>query len=326
MKVLEHTKLGLLVIAGIAFMILTLYMIGRNRNLLGSTVSISVRMDNVNGLLPGNNVRFRGMDVGTVKSIQIADDTSIYVTLTIQKKYQPYIRQNSVASIGTDGLMGNKLVNINSGPDSAPAISEGSAIKSLRPIETDEMLRTLNTTNDNIAVITQNLAQITEKLNSNNSLWSLLSDTSIATDLKKAVKDVRHAGENLSTFTEDAQNVMSALRQGEGLAGSLLTDSTWKSGISDAVANMRSGSQDLAAAMKNLDGLIDEISKGQGTTGYLISDTLFRQKLLNTMSSAEEGVSRFSENMEALKHHFLFRRYFRKQEKERLREQNNKVH
>ncbi len=323
MKIVEHTKLGLFVIAGIAFLILTLYMIGRNRNLLGSTLSISVKMDNVNGLLPGNNVRFRGIDVGTVKAIHIADDTSIYVTLTIQQKYQAYIKQNSVASIGTDGLMGNKLININSIAAPAPGIKEGSVISSLPPIETDEMLRTLNTTNENIAVITQNLAQITQKLNSSNSLWSLLSDTSIATDLKTAVKDVRLAGENIAAFTADAENLMSDLRMGEGVAGSLLRDSTWKSGIDDAVNNMKAGSHDLAAAMNSLDGLIDEISKGKGTTGYLISDTVFRQKLFNTMSAAEEGVSRFSENMEALKHHFLFRRYFRKQEKEKLKQQSS---
>ena len=87
---------------------------GSKQNLFGSTFSISANFYNVNGLMQGNNVRYAGIDVGTVESITIINDTSVKVVMVIEKKIQPYIKKNALASIGTDGLMGNKLVNINS--------------------------------------------------------------------------------------------------------------------------------------------------------------------------------------------------------------------
>src|SRR5688572_7628571 len=103
-KSVDNAKLGAFVLVGIVFLIVTLYMIGKNRNLLGSTFTIKAEVNNVNGLVPGNNVRFKGIDVGTVKSIDIANDTLIYVTMTIEESMKPYIKQNALASIGTDGL------------------------------------------------------------------------------------------------------------------------------------------------------------------------------------------------------------------------------
>nr|HPM32887.1 MlaD family protein [Chryseolinea sp.] len=70
-KEIENSKVGLLVLAGMIFLILMLYLIGRNRNLFGSTFTMKVVMNNVNGLVPGNNVRFKGIDVGTVKSMPL---------------------------------------------------------------------------------------------------------------------------------------------------------------------------------------------------------------------------------------------------------------
>lgn len=315
MKSINNAKLGLFVIAGILFLVLTLYMIGRNRNILGSTFTVAVNMENVNGLLPGNNVRFRGIDVGTVKSIDIVDDTSIYVTLTIKKKFKHYIRRNAMASIGTDGLMGNKLMNINPRAGHSEPVEGGSVLSATPPVETDEMLRTLNTTNNNIAVITRNLQQITDKLNRNNSLWSLLGDTMIAVDLKNAVKDIRIAGNRTAEFTGEAAELVHEIRSGEGLAGALLTDTTLKEQLVKSLNQIKSGSADLSMLITNMNSLIDDIHNGNGTAGHVIGDTILRNRLLKTIVNAEEGTSRFSENMEALKHNFLFRRYFTRQEK-----------
>jgi len=104
-RAIDNTKVGILVLAGLVFLILTLYMIGKNRNLLGRTFTITAVVHNVNGLVPVNNVRYKGMDVGTVKSIIITNDSLINVILTIDEKMKPFIKKNAIASIGTDGLM-----------------------------------------------------------------------------------------------------------------------------------------------------------------------------------------------------------------------------
>ena len=319
-KATDNVKLGLFVLAGLVFLIVTLYMIGKNRNLFGSTFTIKASMNTVNGLMPGNNVRFKGIDVGTVKQIELAGDSSILVVMVIDDKVRPYIRQNSIASIGTDGLMGNKLVNINSHSGAAPAVAEGSVIASREPIETDEMLRTLNTTNNTIERVTRNLDEITIKLNSSKSLWNLLSDTLITHDLKQAVSDFRDAGANTAMLTANAREIVNRFGQGQGLAGTLFTDTTLTNRLDKSMMKIQTASERTAVMMQNLESVIEGLKSGEGTAGLLLSDTTLRDALMESALQVQEGTTRFNENMEAMKSNFLFRRYYRKLEKERATE------
>lgn len=319
-KATDNVKLGLFVLAGLVFLIVTLYMIGKNRNLFGSTFTIKASMNTVNGLTPGNNVRFKGIDVGTVKDIELAGDSSILVVMVIDDKVRPYIKQNAIASIGTDGLMGNKLVNINSQSESAPPVGEGAVIRSREPIETDEMLRTLNTTNNTVERVTRNLDEITVKLNSSKSLWNLLADTLITHDLKQAVSDFRDAGAHTAAMTANAKEIVSRFGTGEGLAGTLFTDTTLTHRLDNSMTKIQAASEKTAVMMDNLESVIEGLKSGEGTAGLLLSDTTLRDALMQSALQVQQGTTRFNENMEALKSNFLFRRYFRKLEKKRSRD------
>jgi phospholipid/cholesterol/gamma-HCH transport system substrate-binding protein len=317
---ISNAKLGLFVIAGILFLVFTLYAIAKNRNLLGSTFILKARVSNVNGLVPGNNVRFKGIEVGTVEKIEILDDTSIYVTMLIDKDMKRFIKQNAIATIGTDGLMGNKLVNINSVGISDNPVENGTILSSRKPIETDEMLRTLNTTNNNIANITKNLHEVTVKLNNSNSLWNLLSDTVITHDLRSAVKDIRLAGNNSANFTARANDLIIKLDQGEGLASTIFTDTSLTEELKNSIQNIQVASRQTSDIMRNLDSLVSNLKQGNGTAGLLLSDSITKLRLQQSILNIESGTSSFNQNMEALKHNFLFRKYFRKLEKEKLKE------
>ncbi len=312
---INNAKLGLFVVAGMVFLVLMLYMIGRNRNLFGSTFSVVAVVNNVSGLVPGNNVRFMGIDVGTVKSVDIANDTAIYVTMIIDEKMKPYIKKNALASIGTDGLMGNKLINITSLPGYSEAVEEGDVIQSQKPVETDEMLRTLNTTNQNIEKITQNLYQISVRLNRDNSLWTLLSDTVIALDFKQAIKAIEQAASNTAKITESGKQLALMLEEGEGLVSTLFTDSTLVKDLAQSLAQMEEASRQTNLMMENMKQLTAGMKEGEGAAGLLLNDSSFRETLLNSALNIEEGTGKFNKNMEALKANFLFRRYFKKLEK-----------
>lgn len=322
-KPIDNAKLGLLVIGGLCFMILTLYLIGINRNLLGSTFTFKVLTSNVNGLVPGNNVRFKGIDVGTVKSIDFANDSAIYITLTVDKGYKRFIKKNAIASVGTDGLMGNRLLNINSqSPDAAP-IEEGETILALSPVETDEMLRTLNTTNKNIERITANLVVITNKLNASNSLWTLLADTTLTEDLRGAVKGFRRAGNNTADATETLKEMVAAYKNSDGLASHLFFDTTFVRELATSIQQLQVATTNSAKLMADLKVLSENMKQGEGTAGLVIMDTTLRNSLMKSMKSVEEGTSRFNENMEAMRSNFLFRGYFKKQEKEKKKAANH---
>ncbi len=308
-------KLGIFVLAGFLFLVFSLYMIGRNRSLFGATFAITARFNNINGLVPGNNVRYSGIDVGTIHSIELVNDTSVRVTMLINKSARGHIKTNAIASIGTDGLMGNKLISIKSQPGTSLPVKDGGEIQTLKPVETDEMLQTLNTTNENIAIISKNLREITGKLNSRNSLWNFLSDTLIVMDLKKAVSAIRQAGDNTVQFTDDAASLVRQLRDGKGLASTLFTDTSMTRQLQASIAEIQKASKNLSLTTAQLKETINNAGQGKGAVGVLLADTATANKLRQTIFNVEQGTGRFNENMEAMKHNWLFRGYFKDQEK-----------
>ena len=104
----RNIRLGIFVIAGLLLLITGLYFIGNNRNMFGKTIKIYATFSQVNGLQPGNNVRFAGIDVGTVDEISILNDTTVMVRMTVDAELKNVIRKNSIATVGTDGLMGTR--------------------------------------------------------------------------------------------------------------------------------------------------------------------------------------------------------------------------
>lgn len=312
----DNMKLGLFVVAGVAFLIFSLYMIGRNRNLFGSSFTVSANFRNVNGLMVGNNVRFSGIDVGTVQKIEIASDTLVRVTMVLEKGVRKFVKKNAIASVGTDGLMGNKLININSVGAPAKSVEEGDVLASLRPIEGDEMLRTLNTTNENMAAISNDLRKITQRINNSNGLWKLISDTTVLHDIKDAGKNLKHAGFKVAETVDLASELLKNVQRGKGLAGTVLSDTTMSSKLKKAVSNIEEVSKRSVQLTGSLNEILTQMKYGKGSAaGALVADTAMERKLRTTIFNVEQGAQRFNENMEALKHNFLFKGYFKKQEK-----------
>jgi phospholipid/cholesterol/gamma-HCH transport system substrate-binding protein len=314
-KSIDNIKLGSFVLAGIVFLIFSLYMIGKNRSLFGSTFTISADFHSVNGLMPGNNVRFAGIDVGTVKRIDITSDTTVRVYMILDKDVRKYIKKNAMASVGTDGLMGNKLINVNSVHQPAAPVEEGDVIASLKPIETDEMLRTLNTTNENLAFFSSDLKRITQRINSSKGIWSLLSDTVITKNIEGAAKNINRAGLRAAEAGEQITELLQNIKRGGGLASAILTDTALSRKLRMAVSNIQLMAERTAQMTNTLNEMVKNVKKGEGTAGVILRDTVLENKLKQTATNLQEGTARFSEDMEALKSNFLFRSYFKKQEK-----------
>ena len=313
----SNVQLGIFVMIGLAFLLFTLYLIGSNQNLFDQTFEVKATFYNVNGLMKGNNVRFSGIDVGTIKKVEIISDTTVKVTMVIKNNIHPFIKKNSVATVGTDGLMGNKLVNIsNTSGGSSEIVEEGDMLTSIKPVETDEMLRTLDLTNQNLYQITTDLKRITQKLKSSNSLWSLLMDTSVAQNVKLSISNIRATTNNTAAFSKDLNFLIQDIKNGKGVAGVLLNDTASTKRLQNSIQQLQQATTKAVELTSDIRIVTEQLKKGQGATGVLISDTAFAKDLKKSMKNIEFGTDRFNENMEAMKHNFLFRGYFKKQEKE----------
>lgn len=312
-----NVQLGLFVMIGLAFLIAALYLIGSNRNLFSKTFEVSATFYNVNGLMKGNNVRFSGIDVGTIKVVEIISDTSVKVTMIIENRIHPFIKKNSVASVGTDGLMGNKLVNIsNLNIIPSEIIEEGDMLPSLKPVETEAMLRTLDKTNDNLYQISGNLFRITQKVNNSNSVWSLLMDTTLAIEVKQSISNIRVATKNTVTFTKNLNSLLLDLKNEEGIVGSLLYDTVSAEALKTCIQQLEDASEKALQVTADIKLLTEKIKRGEGGAGVLMSDTIFARDLQKSMYNIQVATAHFDQNMEAMGQNFLFRKYFKNKEKE----------
>lgn len=314
-KATSNTKLGIMVIAGSLFLVFSLYMIGRNQNIFGTSIPILAQIDHVNGLVPGNNVRFQGMEVGTVKSLEMQNDSTIVMTMLIRKSMQEFIKKNALITINTDGLMGNKIVQIHPQDGNAEAIEEGDVLYALDQVGTEEMIEKLSSTGEYLELTLINLAEITERLNNSQALWEILSDPNLALDLRGAVKQLHEAGQNASAMTKAGKDMMQTFQKGDGIVNSLFTDSLMNQNLEQSLEQLNQTSAEAAEVMESMKSILQNIEKGQGTAGLILSDSAFREQLVRTMENVEQSTFNLNQNMEAMKSNFLFRGYFKDQEK-----------
>lgn len=325
----NNIKLGLLVLAGLLLVILTLYGLGKNQNIFGSNFQLKARFSNISGLTKGNNIRFSGIQVGTVSRIEIVDDTTIEVTMLIDKKVQPFLHDNAVASIGTEGLMGNKIINITPSHGVSPAAAPGTMLSSQKNVNTDEMLQVLSRTNNNIAEISEDLKSTAHRIRTSAGLWSILGDSSLGLHLRASLTNIDRASANTREFTRDIRDVIADARQGNGSIGRLLTDTSLYRNLQQAVANIDRAGSAAEALVHHLDesaiNIRDDVANGKGAANALLRDSLIVEKLNASLDNIRMGTDGFNQNMEALKHNFLFRGYFRKLEKQKKKQTSNTV-
>jgi phospholipid/cholesterol/gamma-HCH transport system substrate-binding protein len=303
------------------FLVLLLYMIGKNQDLFGDTYQLKARFENIQGLVAGNNVRFSGIHAGTVKKVKILSDTVIEVTMIIDTKMQNIIRQNAIVSIGTDGLVGNKVVNITPAHQPAPLATEGDVLVSKKGVDTDEMLQTLYRTNNDIAVISAELKTTIQRVNSSSALWTLLNDQSIPKDVKAAAANIRLATAKAGGTINDLNNIVADIKNGKGTAGIILKDSSIAQNLNEAILKIKSVGDEadaLAATVnKLLAGIQQDVNSGKGTVNTLLKDSLLSHHISQSLENIQKGTDGFNQVMEALKHNFLLRGYFKKQERKK---------
>ena len=103
----QKIQLGIFVIIGTLVFLAAIYFVGNKQNMFGNTSNLKAVFANVNGLQPGNNVRYAGIDIGTVIEIEMINDTTININMLIDNKIMHHIQKNAVATISSDGLVGN---------------------------------------------------------------------------------------------------------------------------------------------------------------------------------------------------------------------------
>ena len=191
-------RLGLFVAGGLAIFVLAIFIIGKQKNLFNPVFRLTTTFYNVSGLQVGNNVRFSGINVGTVDNILIVNDSTVKVFMLIRKEVHQFIKSDCEVSIGSEGLIGDRLLTISQGGTDAPLAKEGQWLASQEPVETDAIMASLEVTAANAEVISQQLAEVMYKVNGGQgTLGRLIQDTAIAENLNQTIKNLKTSSKGL---------------------------------------------------------------------------------------------------------------------------------
>ena len=317
----EKFKLGLFVVIGLLFFTVGVYLIGERQNIFGTNVLISVEFSNVNGLQKGNNVRYSGINVGTVEEISMLNDSVIKVDLLIETNMISHIKKDAIATIGTDGLVGNMIVSIIPGKGKAASVKAGDFIKSYTKIGADDMLNTLSVTNENAALLTVDLLKITNAINSEKgTLGMLINDSVTSINLKETIVSLKETSYKASKAMDNINTKIAAINLNNSVAGVLVNDKAQAQKMKNIITNLEVSSQNINKTIDSINKTITQIKNGKGAVNYLSTDEEFVKNLNQTIKNLNEGTDKFNQSMEALKHNILLRGYFKKLEKEEAKD------
>ncbi len=319
----QKFNLGIFVVISSLALISALYFIGKNQNIFGQTFTINAVFSNINGLQLGNNVRYSGINVGTVKGIDMLNDTTIYVALVIESKMLEHMKKNAIAAIGSDGLVGSMIINIVPNRKASVPIISGDTITSYSKITTNDMLSTLNTTNQNAALLTADLLKITTDINKGKGvIGTLINDSVVTVSFKQTIKNLKVSSANTSKTIDELNKIIKSVDYENSLAAVLLSDSISGIKIKTIIENLEKSSHGIDSVLANINDVVTEFKDGKGTLNYVVNDTILVNDVDETIKNFKEGSVLLNENLEALKHNFLLRGYFKKLEKEQLKEES----
>ncbi|MBK7888475.1 MAG: MCE family protein [Bacteroidetes bacterium] len=200
-------RLGLFIAGGLALFVLAIFIIGKQRNLFNPVFKLSSTFYNVSGLQVGNNIRFSGINVGTVDNISIINDSTVKVDMIIKKEVMPFIKSDCEVAIGSEGLIGDRILVISQGGADSPLAKDGEELLSSEPVETDAIMASLQITAGNAEIISEQLAEIMIKINSGEgTLGKLIQDSTIAENLNQTMKNLKNSSKGLDENMKAAKS------------------------------------------------------------------------------------------------------------------------
>lgn len=192
-------RLGLFIAGGLMIFIVAVFIIGRQKNLFVPVYKLTTTFYNVSGLQVGNNIRFSGINVGTVDNIKIINDSTVQVDMLIQQNVQKFIKADCEAAIGSAGLIGDRILIITQGSADAPLAKNGQQITSQEPVEPDAIMASLQVTANNAVIISDQLAGIMTQINSGHgTLGRFIKDSTIAANINQTIVNLKKSSKGLN--------------------------------------------------------------------------------------------------------------------------------
>jgi phospholipid/cholesterol/gamma-HCH transport system substrate-binding protein len=300
------TVVGIFILLGILLLIGSILTIGNLHSTFSRKMTISTLFSDVNGLHEGNNIWFSGVKIGTVKKLELYGKSKVRVVMNINVESQQYIRKDATVKMSTDGLIGNKILVIDGGSSMVPEIEEGDTLLNETILSTEDMMKTLQQNNLNILVLTQKLAK------GEGTIGKLLQSDSMYYKLYATIHSVETASAKAQAILASLATFIEKTNKKGTLANDLVTDTVVFYSLKRSLLKMQNIADTATLFVENLK---KASANTKSPLGVLLHDEQSANSLKTTISNLESSSAKLDQNLEALQHSFLLKKYFKKRGK-----------
>ena len=305
----KATKVGIFVFGAIAVLVLTIYFIGSKDNLFASKMNVICTFQDIRGVVVGNNVRFSGINVGTVRSIEMTSDSTVVLTLSIADKYAKHIYKNSIVEISQDGLMGSKLLNISSGTASSGLIEEGDRLHAKYGVDLEGMLSEARDILYQAGEAVTSLKSIAGKIDTGDGdIGRLINDNTLTTELVTTTRSLNSTLANVDQITRK-------INTGQGdlarlINGNELTDNTYS-----VLGNLNEAAGKTNKVVSDLAATTNSINSGEGTVNMLLNSKKTAQNIDTAILKLQNSLEEFDKTAQAIQESWIVRLFSKKKKK-----------
>ena len=304
---------GIFLALAVIILVAGVFVLGGQQNRFVQTVAIRAVFDDVAGLKPGNNVWFSGVKIGTVKEINFFGKSQVEISMKIEEKARPFIRKDAQARISSESMIGNKIIVISGGSPTAPVVEDGDLLASENPLDTDDLMESLQQNNKNLVDITSDFKVMSARLvKGQGTVGAILTDSLMANNFRDIVRNLQQASATTVRASGALAQFTKKLNDQDGLADQLLTDTTVFNQLKASVAQLEQTTAAATEITNNLKQTSAKLNQDNSALGVLINDSTFATQLRNTMKNLEAGSDELGETMKAAQSSFLLKGYFKR--------------
>ena len=307
---------GVFVLIGIIIFIAGVLTMGGQQKKFVRSIKLNAVFDDIGGLQEGNNVWFSGVKIGTVRKINFYGESQVEIVMSVEDKVKDYIRKDSKATIGSDGLIGNKIIVIYGGTTSAPPVEDGDRLTAEMPLDTDKMMATLQENNKNLVTITENLKVLTTKIAEGKGIvGAVMTDSVIAENFKNTLFNLEAASAKSDRMMGDLNKFSSSLNQKGTLLYDITNDKETFANLKATVGELQTTAENTKTLTDNLNKVSEKLDDKDNAVGMLLNDPEFAKNLKSTMVNVDSSTLNLNRGLEALEYTWPFRRGFKKKAK-----------
>jgi len=317
---------GLFVLIGLVILVAGILVLGTQQNKFSKNLLVKTHFKDVKGLKVGNNVWFSGVKVGIIKEIGFENVENVRVILSIEEKSSQYIRKDVVATLGSDGLIGNAIISLVGGSQSFPVIEDGDEIKSAPGAGMDQLMSIIQDNGDNLLQITKNFADLSAQIvEGKGTVGALMTDETIANNLKVTTNSLNQTMVDVNKVMQNLITLTNKLNSDHGMVHDLTTDTAIFASLRKSAAQLNDVTQTASTLMSNLNQVTERLDNKNNAVGMLTNDPATASEIKTILQNLNSASHKLDENMEALQSNFLFRGFFKKRAKEEAKQAKDSI-